>query len=358
VCTTGDTCTAGVCGGTNECECSADADCAAKEDGNACNGTLVCDVASSKCVVDPQTVVKCDGSQDSECTFTVCNTTNGQCVPAPKPPGTACDDGEACTQGDKCDAAGTCAAGDNVCACLQDSDCPDDGDKCNGEPSCLINPPFNVCVNVNAPPPCNGGDACNTAACEPSTGQCVESAKADGTGCDDGDKCTTTDACASGQCAGTPVTCQAPSDPCKVAACDAGTGQCATSDAPDGTSCDDGDACTSGTTCTAGVCGGGSDTCGVSFSAVYQSVFAGYGCTGCHGKFNGEQTAYDTLTGAGTCCGGPCLQIGNAAASSIYLKVAPGVSQTCGGKMPQGSGGISANDAKLLEDWINSGAAP
>jgi len=59
-CTLGDHCIAGICQGAQvACDCQSDADCKALEDGNICNGTLVCDVTSVPyvCVVDHATEV-------------------------------------------------------------------------------------------------------------------------------------------------------------------------------------------------------------------------------------------------------------------------------------------------------------
>jgi hypothetical protein len=80
----------------------------------------------------------------------------------------------------------------------------------------------------------------------------------DGTSCDDGNACTSSDVCQSGSCVGTPVTdgmpcsdgnaCTGP-DTCQ-------SGVCNTSPLPNGTPCDDGDPCTRPDTCEAGTCTG------------------------------------------------------------------------------------------------------
>ena len=58
-CTADDTCAGGVCtGGTNACTCAETADCAQFEDGNLCNGTLICQ--NSSCVQALNSVVVCD----------------------------------------------------------------------------------------------------------------------------------------------------------------------------------------------------------------------------------------------------------------------------------------------------------
>jgi len=50
-CTEDDACHDGACRGDAFCECLEDADCAAQEDGDACNGTLAC--LGHVCAVDP-----------------------------------------------------------------------------------------------------------------------------------------------------------------------------------------------------------------------------------------------------------------------------------------------------------------
>jgi hypothetical protein len=70
---------------------------------------------------------------------------------------------------------------------------------------------------------------------------------ADGTACDDGNACTTSDHCVAGACTGTAVTCVAP-DACHAAACSPLTGACVVADA-DGKVCD-----AQGDICVAGVC--------------------------------------------------------------------------------------------------------
>ncbi len=105
------------------------------------------------------------------------------------------------------------------------------------------------CVDAPAPDDtgCGAGNAClSGAVCR--GGQCVGSAVS----CDDGDRCTA-DACsASGGCVHQTLTCPAPADPCRVAACDRLTG-CGSVEAPDGTLCGAND-CVSAQVCVAGAC--------------------------------------------------------------------------------------------------------
>lgn len=79
----------------------------------------------------------------------------------------------------------------------------------------------------------------------------------DGTACNDADACTAVSSCQSGACVGSPsVACEA-TDECHVAGiCDPSTGQCSAPPAPNGATCDDGDACTASSSCQSGECVG------------------------------------------------------------------------------------------------------
>jgi hypothetical protein len=97
-----------------------------------------------------------------------------------------CDDGKLCTLGD------TCAEG--------------------------------ICVGM--PKDCSSfGGICLDGICDPATGTCVQKPSTDGTGCDDGKYCTVNDACANGECAGSPRVCTS-ADPCLMGACNEGAKEC------------------------------------------------------------------------------------------------------------------------------------
>jgi hypothetical protein len=104
---------------------------------------------------------------------------------------------------------------------------------------------------------CTALDACHEAGqCDPATGACSNPPIADGTPCDDGSLCTQTDACHGGDCVGSkPVMCPVNADACQPG-CDPATGLCT---APNGIACDDGNVCTSGDACQDGVCNPSSD---------------------------------------------------------------------------------------------------
>lgn len=124
-------------------------------------------------------------------------------------------------------------------------------------------------------PACVPTTTCEAATFDTVRGQCLRAPQPEGTACaeqcvtggqcqagvcvgapvdcSDGDACTV-DACGSAGCAHTPRTCPAPTNPCKVAACDSASG-CGELDADDGTVCGS-DACTEAnvSVCIAGQC--------------------------------------------------------------------------------------------------------
>ena len=119
--------------------------------------------------------------------------------------------------------------------------------------------------------------------------------------------------------------------------------------------------------------GGGVDasTGTATFTQVYAIISTS--CAPCHTTANGtgvtsgqldmtsQATAYDNLVGvaaAGSSCSGMGTRVvANDAANSImFLKVEPGQASPCGSKMPVGSSGLSADDAALVQAWIEAGA--
>ncbi len=299
VCTAGDVCKAGKCAaGTVVCLCNSHADCAAKEDGNLCNGTLFCDGITKSCKLNPATVVKCPTVADTACSQSVCQPLSGLCKPVAAKAGTTCDDGDPCTAPDTC-ADGKCGAGAAACACASNADCKvkEDGDPCNGTLYCDKSGPTPKCkVNPVSVVVCKGksNSPCLVHACQPKTGTCAMVAGHDGWPCDDGSACTAADACKAGKCLGVVASCDDgnactadacdvaagcqhvakvcnDNNPCTVDTCDKATGEClANAKALNGKQCDaDGNPCTVADscqwgTCTKGpppVCKGGAKTC-------------------------------------------------------------------------------------------------
>jgi hypothetical protein len=130
-----------------------------------------------------------------------------------------------------------------------------DGVPCNDGNPCTVS---DACSNgkcAGAPKSCPGKDACNVGACDP-TGACIVRPAIDGTACTDGNPCTTPDVCVAGACtAGPPIVC-ADVDACNAGTCNMASGKCVAAPKTNGTKCDDGNACTTGDVCTAGKCAG------------------------------------------------------------------------------------------------------
>src|SRR5712692_2447098 len=268
------------------CEtCAGQPDGTVCNDGNACTQSDKCE--SGQCVgTNPVTCTALDQCHDAG----TCDPTTGMCSNPVKPDGTACSDGNAytqrdtcesgqcvgsnpvtCTALDQCHVAGTCDPTTGACSnpAKPDGTLCSDGNACTQTDKCESG----QCVGSN-PVTCTASDQCHEAGtCDPTTGTCSNPAKPDGTTCSDGNACTQRDTCESGQCVGTnPVTCTA-LDQCHVAGtCDPTTGMCSNPPKPDGTSCSDGNACTQSDKCDAGQCVG---TNPVACTALDQCHVAG-----------------------------------------------------------------------------------
>ena len=273
-CTKGDACVQGGCNGApvlcddaNPCTvdgCDAKTGCshqaltagsgqpAACDDGSACTSGDACLAGAcvGKALGSPEGPTCDDGDA---CTEDGCDPAKG-CSHDVVADGTPCDDGLPCSKGDAC-TAGSCKAKElDGCGCKLDSDCADDGDLCNGVPSCDTSGAVGVCkAPVGAGVVCNDGGPCAVSACAPSTGSCTTTLKPDATPCDaDGDLCTVGDACSAGVCAiGKAATCD-DGNPCTDDSCSAKVGCVYT---PNTAGCDaDGTACTANDACKQGVC--------------------------------------------------------------------------------------------------------
>ena len=361
-CTQGDSCKAGVCtSGAQKCPCEPGIlDCDAAKTVNQCKGPLACAAAPAgaalpyACAADTALAVVCDPSADGACSKSACVPLSGACTPTavertievcdlppgpdgapgcrrevlaadlPDGPASACDDGLACSTGDVC-AKGACQTSDvAACTCLQNADCQDDGDACNGLPFCDKSGPTWACkvspaTVVTCDTSSDGG--CLQTACAPATGQCNKGFAAANKSCDDGVACTVGDVCdGQGGClAGTWTCCKSDADcqkkedgnacngtlfcnkaagacqlnpatvvscpsvedtACAKAACDPKSGACAQTPVTDKTTCNDDDACTDGDACKAGQCQGGTDTCICGSDADCKGKDAGDLCNG------------------------------------------------------------------------------
>ncbi len=97
--------------------------------------------------------------------------------------------------------------------------------------------------------------ACTNNVCVNANNGCSSPAKLDGAACDDGKVCTQPDLCASGVCTSKAISCD-DGNACTLDICDAGTGKCTATPAPNGVSCTGGGVCASGA-CVIAVCGNG-----------------------------------------------------------------------------------------------------
>ncbi len=111
--------------------------------------------------------------------------------------------------------------------------------------------PKEDCDGVSPSCPADGK---STNECRPGTGVCDPGESCDGVG----------NACPADFVEPATTVCRAAGDQCDVAeSCTGSSGACpADGSEPDGTGCDDGNACTSSDQCTAGTCGGSSTVCG------------------------------------------------------------------------------------------------
>lgn len=309
-------------------QCARDADCAALDDGDLCNGTLICDrsTAEARCRFDPTSAVHCDPAGDSACSAATCDPKTATCAPQPRNEGLSCDDGDPCTGGDLCK-AGSCESGTlKLCDCREEADCAalEDGDLCNGTLSCDKKSfPWRCRVNPISIVTCDPGKAgpCQQVLCDPKAGKCATTARPDGTACDDGQACTAQDGCVGGACVGSQdicactttgdcadqedgdlcngvLYCDLPTGTCKVnpasvVTCGTGkdqtclknqcapaTGLCALAPVAPGTACEDGNLCTKGDTCMGGQCAAGTNTCACKSDAACASADDGDLCNG------------------------------------------------------------------------------
>ena len=257
---TADSCDEGLGGCVHDggaCECGPGVSC---DDKNPCNGVETCDLATYTCAAGaaPPENVPCDDglacTEDDRCRSQEC-----------KGVALNCADGLPCSV-DSCDEAfGGCVSDKGACACTGDVDCPD-ANLCDGKAFCDTG--ANACA-PGTPVTCEAPtNECKRTSCVPATGGCAVFDKDNGTSCDDGSVCTTTDTCQAGVCTGfAPVTCT-PSNSChETAGCDPTLG-CLESPKPDGTPCQTPNA--EDGSCKTGTCkrlpivvAGGSHTCAI-----------------------------------------------------------------------------------------------
>ncbi len=228
-----------------------------------------CDGGGNCVILNP---ITCPGSQGACEAGENCDPATGQCVLKSDPPaGTPCEEDQNLCTIEQCDGLGDCVL-------LRDVECPLSTGACDAGKSC--DPLTGACVDEPDPPPstpcqrdadlcshdfCDGNGncvflnrkgcppdtACETFACDPSTGSCEGTPRALGTHCERGDAmglCTTDHCDGDGHCVlKTAVDCADAAPPCERGQyCDPTDGAC--KDNPDtatGAPCDtDGDRCT------------------------------------------------------------------------------------------------------------------
>ena len=261
-----DVCTHDACDGAGACAASGDVDeCVTENQNNPC-WTYVCNKKTGCAKTDFVEGLSC--TDNNPCTVNdACGfNDNGQetCLGSP----VDVDDGNPCTD-DSCDAGtidhapvvgagctatqpcqttgvcnaeGTCDATGVCSGCVTDGDCAAEGTpcapaSCGPEGECVV--ADEDVVSCTEPE-----DPCLSAACDPASGDCVESPTGDGGTCDDGDDCTLIDTCQGGACQpGDAVDCD-DGNPCTNDTC--GGGACFHPLASDGTSCGDEKSCQDG----------------------------------------------------------------------------------------------------------------
>lgn len=151
-CTTGETCTRGVCAGSTPTNCSAsDTECS--------KGKCVKGIGCDRDAINQG--LPCDAM--NPCAQSTCNA--GKCTvdPGTVTPGDVCDDGLFCTKGDSCNDSGKC---------------------------------------VGNQPTCTATVACKDAVCDEAAKMCTETQIADGAPCEDGMACTGGETCSNQMCTG------------------------------------------------------------------------------------------------------------------------------------------------------------
>jgi hypothetical protein len=177
------------------------------------------------------------------------------------------DDGALCDDGDPC-TLDACQSGQ--CTHLAAAGACNDGNACTTQDACANGSCVGSAVD------CNDGSVCTADACAPASG-CSHLPQAGS--CQDGNACSGPDSCQAGQCvAGGKVDCE-DGNACTLDACDVDVGCLHAS--LDGKACDDGNPCTTGDACKASACASGSPkTCDDSDACTTDACAAATGsCT-------------------------------------------------------------------------------
>lgn len=303
-CTEGDFCKNGECKpGEYVCkECSGDFDCLKYNDDDYCNGILKC--VSGKCVVDPESIVVCDDSDDSFCKKNVCVPETGNCELLPVNEGMQCETSNICIIDGKCK-NGECVG--EPLSCDDNNPCTED--SCDKDKGCVHTPLDNVPCDDNNP--CTKGDVCMNGKCESGNENVCNTPCESDDDCkslDDGNICNGIYTCKNGFCIFDPdsvVKCDEIEEQCKENLCDPVDGVCKILNKPDGTKCDDGDLCTENDVCQNGFCVGESVDCDDKNPCTQDSCSPFAGCI--HFNIKGPCEDGNLCTENDFCENGTCV---------------------------------------------------
>jgi len=326
-CTTGDTCSEGICTGGpgNGCDdgngCTIDS-CDEETDGcsygNADNGT-VCDDGLFCTLDDVCTDGVCAGPTENtcddgnSCTKDSCNEGSNDCKYSPTANNDPCDDGSFCTVDDTCQ-SGACEGVARDCddqnGCTDDS-CNEDGDTCDNANNSAPCDDGQYCTTGDTcgggtcsvfSPTCDDANVCTTDSCDENADTCSNENNTNP--CEDGEFCTVSDTCSGGACGAGPARDCGDANACTDDSCNEGTDVCdnVNNTAP----CDDGLFCTVSDVCAAGTCGGAPKDCGD--GNVCTSDVCDEGADSCTNP-NNTDPCEDGLfcTTGDTCAAGACV---------------------------------------------------
>lgn len=288
------------------------------DDGDSCTGKG----NSDKCVDGT-----CSGSpvvctSAGACKDWACNPKSGECVGTViEKENVECDDGNLCTTKDTCQKTGACIGEqwnktgqcDDNNACSNDKcnpltgcfstevvgesdECTNDGDQC-----VVAGCTKGKCVKSAKVDCSDKGSACSDAKCDPGSGQCNYTDKADGSKCEDTGKCVSAE-CVSGVCAdkATVLNCD-DGNACTNDSCKKGSGSDAgCQNTANTTACADGSACTTQDKCKDGACGGTVKDCSDSNECTVDA------CDPIAGDCSHSNAADGTTCTGGSCAAGTC----------------------------------------------------
>ena len=320
-CSVGDSCKQESCAGTLvDCDCASDADCAALEDDDICNGTLYCDISKLpfQCETVPESIVECPAPEGKNklCVTAHCDPADGSCSMVPANGGSPCDDGNKCTYGEAC-SDGSCVGGkplncndgdlctDDTCqpgigCATSHNDAPcDDGNICTVNDLCAAG----ECTAGGALG-CDDNNVCTNDICNPLKG-CLYTNNSQP--CDDLDPCTEQDSCSGSFCLGTvPKDC-ADDNPCTDDTCIPLAG-CSYNNNTN--PCDDGNSCTLADKCNGGTCSPGEAlNCDDGNDCTDDSCSPEDGCV--HSANTAPCDDNNSCTSKDQCLGGKCIGSGD-----------------------------------------------